>query len=500
MRKLKHGDVYTFYSARNNVYGAFQILKKVPNWSGDPEPTFMCVMLDYSSINKPDLCDFENSAVLLENRPRFTRYGIVEVVFYITENNTINSDYCYLGNLPDLFSDNCNSITSIDSVKIKFDSIYEYSLLEDSVKDRIRECVINPQKVEINGNIYNTDEGTLKEDMLDLNYIDNFYAGHTIFLKNSIENITNYISRLPIISDLVIENNELEVLDLRNTNLSSIKIDASNLVKLYIDNTTINLELTGRINSNLQIIQDLRGKDLNLLVSHNFTTNFGLCNLSRLRLSNFKNFDFSLIIENFKNLQVLNINDINRLTNFDVNYMMNLRIISMNNVYNLDGNFTFTNKNISCLENIYLQSVSKNFGDVIKKEFKETEIDCTVKLLRSEEWVKNNTDNPFASWLDSEYIPSKVSKKAVSTYKKFRKEILKEFKLQENLDKKIEMIAIDYITVFNNLESEKFVIETIEREEICDAFMVILMDANKLYNCDINFDSINKIIDQTRNW
>ena len=88
-------------------------------------------------------------------------------------------------------------------------------------------------------------------------------------------------------------------------------------------------------------------------------------------------------------------------------------------------------------------------------------------LARTDEWIKANLDNPLRDWDGREGTKPSVAKKAMKAYTDAYK------KLSANKDKDEALnILKNFIAIFNEID-KKHHIDTLEREEIWDAFNML---------------------------
>ena len=156
------------------------------------------------------------------------------------------------------------------------------------------------------------------------------------------------------------------------------------------------------------------------------------------------------------------------------------------------------------LRDLDCESIPKDVGTEIKKQWKDKIDVLSVTKMRDENWLKENMDNPLRHWDGSEFIPPAAYKKAFQCYKKTRKKMLEAVDKQEIL-----LIAQEYTEVFNKL-NEKFeeFIETEERDDIFDAMKQLYEDCvAKRFDgeknaddkiLDITWDEIESVIEELR--
>ena len=122
--------------------------------------------------------------------------------------------------------------------------------------------------------------------------------------------------------------------------------------------------------------------------------------------------------------------------------------------------------------------------------------ELTVLKLRSDDWLRENLNNPLRHWDGSEFVPKSKYTKSVALWKETRRRIMEEANRAEIDYSAIKNIAIDYIEGFNRLDRRSQFIETEEREDIINAFTQILDEA------DVNQgrEEILQMMEEKRNW
>ena len=111
-------------------------------------------------------------------------------------------------------------------------------------------------------------------------------------------------------------------------------------------------------------------------------------------------------------------------------------------------------------------NIPKSAGQQAKKEFKSIDIDITK--LRDDEWIKLNLENPFGSWDGREGTTATTAKKAMKIYNDTYKKLNEASLQKEEASKTLQ----DFVESFNQIDKKHF-IDTLEREEILDAYNIL---------------------------
>ena len=105
-------------------------------------------------------------------------------------------------------------------------------------------------------------------------------------------------------------------------------------------------------------------------------------------------------------------------------------------------------------------------------------------------------NNPLRHWDGDEFVPKSKYTKSLALWKEARRRILGEANRAAMDFSMIKSIAIDYVEGFNKLDHRSQFIETVEREDIINAFEYILDEAKiNQYR-----DEVLQIIDERRKW
>ena len=220
-----------------------------------------------------------------------------------------------------------------------------------------------------------------------------------------------------------------------------------------------------------EIVCPFEGELLHLGLS-NFNSGYlkfkGLGEVRSLNIFSNKNYsvDIAEIADAFPKLEYLMINGENAtLKNVEaLTKLRNLESLWLSNLYDFDS---FVKKTeMPNLSSITLWSVPKIVADKVKKEFKGID-ELDIKQARTDEWIKANLDNPLRDWDGRDGTKPSVAKKAMKAYTDAYK------KLSANKDKDEALKTLEnFIAIFNEID-KKHHIDTLEREEIWDAFNML---------------------------
>jgi hypothetical protein len=224
----------------------------------------------------------------------------------------------------------------------------------------------------------------------------------------------------------------------------------------------------------------------------------GLKRLTNLVLSNIKNFSLKIVPSRFPGLIWLGlkgkpgyIHDV-----AEISKLHEIETLTMHDLFGFSADDFPRPKDLPELRNLWIESIPAEAGKAIKKVFKATTQDLSVLKLRSDDWLQENMNNPLRHWDGDEFVPKSKYTKSLALWKEARRRILGEANRAAMDFSMIKSIAIDYVEGFNKLDHRSQFIETVEREDIINAFEYILDEAKiNQYR-----DEVLQIIDERRKW
>lgn len=311
-----------------------------------------------------------------------------------------------------------------------------------------------------------------------------------------------FLERRYLIQELNWDNCQRKELDLSRTHLENIEISGKNVELIKLPSGIHKLILKGELSPNLRIISPKDGYYLELWVElhDDFLPDVGLSRLWDLHLTNIKDFSLKKITSRFPNLARLwmtgkpgYVHDMSELSK-----LHGLERLWIEDIFGFNADEFPRHEDIPELRFLIAQSIPADAGKVIKKLYKGKipDLDFSVTKLRSDEWLKENMNNPLRHWDGSEFVPKSKYNKSVALWKDTRRRILEEANKTEIDFSLIKDIAVEYIEGFNKLDRRSPFIETEEREDIFAAFEQILDEAN----ISERREEIIQAMDDKRDW
>ena len=309
-----------------------------------------------------------------------------------------------------------------------------------------------------------------------------------------------FLERRYLVYQLIWDNCKRKVVDLSLTHLTELEISGESIERIILPSSIRSLTLRGRLSPTLQVHSPNEGFHMVLRVElqNDFLPDVGLKRLTNLGLSNIRNFSLKIIPARFPGLIWLgltgkpgHIHDV-----AEISKLHEIETLTMHDLFGFSANDFPRPKDLPDLRNLWIESISAEAGKAIKKVFKATTQDLSVLKLRSDDWLQENMNNPLRHWDGSEFVPKSMYTKSLALWKEARRRVLEEAN-NEGIDISIiKSIAVDYVEGFNKLDHRSNFIDTVEREDIINAFEYILNEAN----IHQDRDEVLQIIDEKRNW
>lgn len=487
------GEVYSCYVKKLNKYGAYQILSVA-------KKGICYVTLDYLEEKPPTEAEISSLKPLYHEMYR-NHHRIV--MTYISEDR-VPKEYVYIGKCVLVTDKPCNSFSGVWGDGNDYVFRAKWEAIDAEVRAAYKKYINSGEQVKIGENWYKKNCGGMRNDLYQdlliggdirqlpcLTYaqVDGYSAKLVEFLKIS-----------PLLESLRLNHPGVEVLDLRGTYLDELELDMTGVTKLYLPQTTESLSLIGEIREDLQIDDSDCVQSISLSISLKKAKlyNYGLKNVSTLRIFDIKELDVAQITQYFPELEMLMLwGAPGNIT--DITAMEQLQFLSKfvgKDIFGYDEEGIKVLERLPGLNRLYLESIPKEAGTYLKKHFKNKLDALEVTRLRDAGWLADNLTNPLRHWDGSEFVPSAAYKKAFSAYKNAKKQ------MQEANSKDVIMaVALEYIKCFNllNAKYDEF-IETEEREDIFMAMEQIYRECLQHKNL-ISLEELFDVMDCERdNW
>lgn len=161
---------------------------------------------------------------------------------------------------------------------------------------------------------------------------------------------------------------------------------------------------------------------------------------------------------------------------------------------------------VPALESIWLTSVPDDYAKAMHTAWKPEERNGThlqISKPRKPEWVAENMQNPLRDWDGDEQIPAAVYQKAISQYRKTRREVLDLLAdPSETASGELTRIGEEYGEAFNELDESEGFIDTIYRENLYDAIHFIVDEAEAAVARKLPWahEALEQGVENVRDW
>lgn len=471
----KSGEIYIYYIEELEKYGALQILKV--------EGKSVCyVSLDCLTDHLPQKEEALGWKPLYWERYRHHHrmdIGLVELTPF-------PPSYQYLGEFPLVTEKSSKDFFgrrwpdgSAYVLEIRWKSFNEEATAA------YKKYVNSGEDVVIHGKTFPKRLDVLRDDLNrhlnEQDSLEQFPCMNVARVEGFSQKLLMLIKTAPLLTRLELKKPGVSVLDLRGAGLDDMELDITGVKRLYLPERVRRLVLYGNIEPEL-IIDDSACDEkqppifLRISLKKAQVSHFGMQKLrvKELVLYDILEIDVTEAAKCFPNLKELRMKGCPGIVkNMKMlGRLEELQTLSLEELFGFGMEFLEGIGQMPVLRDLSCESIPKDVGMEIKRQWKEKIDILSVTKLRDEDWLKENMDNPLRHWDGSEFIPSAAYKKAFQCYKDTKRQLLEAVNRQEILH-----IVQAYTKQFNRLNEkyEEF-IETEEREDIFVAMKQLYED------------------------
>ena len=451
------GAVYGVYVEELRKYGAYQILEV-------RKGSICYIALDYLEPEPP------KEEILPDLRPFYRerfRYHHALAMEYIS-NDRIPGDYIFCGVCPPVTNKSCD-VYGGDKWGYGMEYLFEMDWRQGDAKQKenYKKYINSGEWVNLAKGSFRKGEPVLTTELYSAaehNFsVELFPCVTRVEIEGPNQGILDCIAGASLIHSFRWTSPQTEVLDFRNLQqIHSFELDGTGVKRIYLPNDVRYLKVTGKLQPELQIIGKTIG--LNLSMEDADLCNYGLSDVRNLLVFKIKELDMREVPCLFPELRSLSlwgkpgiINNMEALEKLPY-----LRELIISDLFGFSAEDMKVLERIPDLRGLDLYSIPKAAGMAVKKTWKRKLDYLEVKRLRSDDWLKENLENPFRDWDGSEFVPVAAYKKTIQQYKKTKKQL-------EQANTKEEAVAAvqEYGLNFNRLnrQYDQF-IETDEREDL----------------------------------
>ncbi|WUI00647.1 hypothetical protein OHR68_02175 [Spirillospora sp. NBC_00431] len=164
---------------------------------------------------------------------------------------------------------------------------------------------------------------------------------------------------------------------------------------------------------------------------------------------------------------------------------------------------------VPALESLFLHGIPAEYATSMRSTWRLEIPNGTyvhIRGARKPDWVAENRDNPLRDWDGREHISGPRYMKAVAQYKTTRRAILAVLgdagDAADDRPGRLTEIGREYGEAFNRLDGRSPFIETVEREDLFDALVHIVREAEAVHGPDLAWaqDSLISGVEAVRDW
>ena len=497
MQSLQAGDVYALQEKETGKWFAFQIVQTGEKMG---EEYAVYVDLDYWSEKMPEESDIDKMSYLRLNHhfwdndiqncwapvkyfPSHAKWIGNMVVRPIEECRTF-------GNWPN----GCQQKWQEKWDKLPKDQVTAFK----EAKNARNETIVVAGK-EVKKCLYGLFDDTLSA-VQDFSEFDKLPGLGRITTTKDYPQLLPFLERRCLIRELVWDNCQRRELDLSRTHLEEVEISGEDVETIHLPSSINKLTLRGKLSPNLRVHSPNDGYYIALWVElqDDFIPDIGLSRLTELHLDHIQDYSLHDIPLRFPNLMHVwltgkpgYLRDV-----VEIAKIPGLETLAIWDLFGFTADDFPRPESLSELRHLWLESIPADAGKKIRKMYRGKVQDLTVVKLRSDEWLRENLNNPLRHWDGSGFVSKSKYTKSVALWKETRRRIMEEANRAEIDYSAIKNIAIDYIEGFNRLDRRSQFIETEEREDIINAFTQILDEAG----INQGREEIMQVMEEKRNW
>ncbi|MBD5134647.1 MAG: hypothetical protein HDT39_01590 [Lachnospiraceae bacterium] len=454
--KPEVGAVYGVYVEELRKYGAYQIL--------EVEQGSVCyIVLDYLETEPPKKEDLSGIRPLYLERFRYHHALNMKYIY----TNRVPEDYIFIGVCAPVTNRSCKVYSGKEwGHGVEYLDEADWQEADSKQKENYKKYINSGEWVTFKKDSFRKNEGVLTTELYKAageNFsVDQFPCVTAVHIEGANPGILDCIADASLIHTFHWQEPQTEELDFRNTRLHTFELDGTGVKRIYLPDGVRSLKLTGRLQPELQIIGETVSFTIDMETDRIF--HYGLTNVKRLFLGGIKELSLEKIPVVFPELHSLTIaGEPGIIKNLDaLGRMCSLRDLTVYDLFGFSADDMKVLEKLPQLRSLDLYSIPKEAGLAARKICKGKLDNLEVQRLRSDDWLKENLDNPFRHWDGSEFVPIGAYKKTMQQYKKTRKQ-LKQVKTREEA---VEVVK-EYGCCFNllNKRYDEF-IETDEREDL----------------------------------
>ena len=466
--KAKIGDVYTIYNNRLRLYTACQITNVIED-KGDA----ICLYLDWTGESPLHLVQMENLQPLYMDFMYWERQLCIANV-----DIDVPAYFIFVGNIPPLTNEE-NSYFGTGNYGYDVYRQIKWQQIPEERRKAFKIAMKSEETVWLNGTEYKISSHYVDDAHCPFSKADElkvFPCLSTLVLKEYHQGLIEYLDNTPFITELTYKGKGQRSLDFRGTSLRKLLIDLTGIDELWLNDEMEQLYL---LNDKISpCVIHARDNGANLLLQYRkiFHPYPELSNLNSLHGIEINEVDMNDIFSVYPNLKELWLwGKPGYIRNFSVlESFRNIEVFATRNLFGFSSEDIPVPERMEHLNWLWMTSLPEDAAKCIKKLYKKRKnegMNLSVTQARKPEWIKENMDNPFRDWDDSDYISPSSAKKAIIQYRKTRNELLA-LNVQNDPEAQTKAIAAveEYTKTFNRMRC----IETDERDLVYEVLCSII--------------------------
>lgn len=453
------GAVYSMYIKELRRYGAYQILQS-------DQKSICYIVLDYLEEVPPDPESITLFQPFYQERFRFHH----QLHICQTSNAKVPRDYLFVGIYPPVVKKVSSCFCGEWGDGKEYIYEMEWNTADPKQKAAYKKFCNSREMVKVGKQHFKKNLNGMKTELYRIIGkefpMDLFPCITFVEIKGAQEGLIECLEQAALVHTLRWWTPQIEILDLRKTAIRYLQMDVDGVKQIYLSPNMRKIELYGRIDPKLQIYGEPEELDLELSVTWqpDGIHSYGLKHVGKLQIVDIKEQDLMEVLPLFWEVTALSLQGHpGVLRGLEGLWMLpKLRELEIQDLFGYTVDDIQILKQLPELRRLSLLSVPKEIGTIANKVWKEKLDFIEIKRLRSEEWRKENLENPFRDWDGKEGIPVGVFKKAFEQYKRTKRAFM------QARDREAVILAIkEYAIRFNRLNQYYAgVMQTEERENI----------------------------------
>lgn len=458
----KVGDIYCFWNEPFGVWMAFQVLK--PRGESEYDANLLhgmyeldvkctgIVMLDWFSPERPTKKDAVRMGCFV--RREFGEHHAMSMC-----SGMIDTDiprYCtYLGNYPRLCKEMPDRYSSMRNMIRTMEYAQRWYAIPEEKRTTCRSVI---------------------------------FAACTVKSEEEQMDLPELVDRLTVCYPCA------GMLDLSHTYLSELRISLNNLDKLILPETMHDLYLFGTPKPDLEIVALEQGRRVHLHCSGRmyYLKDLKYCTSLGVELSADEDVDIAACVQAYPRLYYMEIyGKFGTASGFSaLKQLPWLRQFHINGMYGFHATDFPTPRELPNLDYLTFMDVPKEALVNMRAKYKRRagDIEKYFRQGRTDEWIKENRDNPLRAWQGREQIPMAKAKKAALIYKKLRQDA--HMAVESRDMTALEPLFREAAEAFYALDKKGDFLETVELEELYTAANDLISELEAASNTKMERESL----------